>query len=87
MYSTVCPRRSDPFYIVTYIENGSLLLGHTVSDLLLVVGEGEGADAGLAPGERVQQGQRERSPNLKIKENSFRRRKKAPVLFRPYFVL
>ena len=27
---TVCPRTSDPLYIVSYYINGSLLLGHTV---------------------------------------------------------
>ena len=27
---TVCPRSSDPFYIVSYYKNGALLLGHTV---------------------------------------------------------
>ena len=28
---TVCPRSSDPFYIISYyIQNGSLLHGHTV---------------------------------------------------------
>ena len=27
---TVCPESSDPFYIVTYYKNGSLLPGHTV---------------------------------------------------------
>ena len=26
---TVCPRSSDPFYIVNYYINGWLLLGHT----------------------------------------------------------
>ena len=28
--NAVCPRRSDPFYIVGYIFDGSLLLGHLV---------------------------------------------------------
>ena len=27
---TVCPKSSDPFHIVSYYINGSLLLGHTV---------------------------------------------------------
>ena len=26
----MCPRSSDPFYVVTYFINGSLLLGHVV---------------------------------------------------------
>ena len=30
--NTVCPRNSDPFYIVSYCMKWSLLLGHTVSD-------------------------------------------------------
>ena len=30
IYITVCPGRSDPFYILTYYINGSLLPGHTV---------------------------------------------------------
>ena len=28
--NTICLRTSDPFYIVIYYKNGSLLLGHTV---------------------------------------------------------
>ena len=28
--NTVCPGSSDPFHIVSYYINGSLLLGHTV---------------------------------------------------------
>ena len=28
----MCPRGSDPFYIVTYYINGSLLLEHTVNE-------------------------------------------------------
>ena len=27
---TVCPRSSDPFYVVSYYKNGSLLPGHTL---------------------------------------------------------
>ena len=33
---TVCPRTSDPFYIVRYYMNGSLLLGHVVQRLLIL---------------------------------------------------
>ena len=31
---TACPGSSDPFYIVTYYINGSILLGHTVDHLI-----------------------------------------------------
>ena len=34
---TVCPRRSVPFFIVNTIENGLLLLGHTVPSLSVVL--------------------------------------------------
>ena len=33
---TVCPRSSDPFYIVSYYKNGSLLLGHTVISVIYI---------------------------------------------------
>ena len=31
-YHTVCPRSSNPFYIVSYYINGSLILGHSVCE-------------------------------------------------------
>ena len=34
---TVCPRSSVPFFIVNTIENGLLLLGHTVPSLSVVL--------------------------------------------------
>ena len=33
----MCPRSSDPLYIVSYFKDGSLLLGHTVVDLVYSV--------------------------------------------------
>ena len=30
LFDTMCPRSSDPFCIISYYKNGSLLLRHTV---------------------------------------------------------
>ena len=31
---TVCPKSSDPYHIVVTLQNGSLLLGHIVFDII-----------------------------------------------------